>query len=45
MKILVTNLSKHSRRIRIFQPKSPEFKLFYDLQEEVAAGLAIKVLV
>lgn len=43
--VLVRNLTQHSRRIRIFQPKTSKFRCDYDMQGPVAAGLAMKLVV
>lgn len=41
----VRNLTKKSRRIRVFQPKSACFRCDYEMQGNVAAGLAMKLVI
>ena len=43
--MLVRNLSKNARRIRVFQPKTNKFRCDYDMQGALAAGIAMKLIV
>lgn len=45
MSVLVRNLTKIVRRIRVFQPRSSRFRCDYDMGGNLAAGLAIKLTV
>ncbi len=42
--ILVRNLTNIGRRIRVYQPKTNKFRCDYDLQGNVAASLALKLV-
>lgn len=42
--ILVRNLTRVPRKIRIFQPKTSKFRCDYDMQGSIAAGLAMKLV-
>ncbi|CAD8050766.1 unnamed protein product [Paramecium sonneborni] len=41
----VQNLAKYPVRIRVQQPKTSKFRADYDMQQGIAAGLGLKVLV
>ena len=41
----VRNLTKKSRRIRVFQPKNNKFRCDYEMQGNIAAGLAMKMVI
>lgn len=43
--VLVRNLTNVGRRIRVYQPKTNKFRCDYDMQGNVAAGLAMKLVV
>lgn len=43
--VLIRNLTKSPRRIRIFQPKSKNFRCDYDMQGVIAAGLSLKLII
>ena len=43
--VLVRNLTSSGRRIRIYQPKTNKFRCDYDMQGNIAPGLAMKLLV
>lgn len=43
--VLVRNLTKVPRRIRVFQPKTSKFRCDYDMQGGLAAGLAMNLVV
>jgi len=43
--VLVRNLTNIGRRIRVYQPKTNKFRCDYDMQGNVAAGLAMKLVV
>lgn len=43
--VLIRNLTKTPRRIRIFQPKSKNFRCDYDMQGVIAAGLSLKLII
>jgi hypothetical protein len=43
--VLVRNLSKKPRRIRIGQPKTSNFRCDYDMVEARAAGIPMKLVV
>lgn len=43
--VLIRNLSKFSRRVRITQPKTSKFKCDYDMKPGIAAGLAMTLVV
>ena len=43
--MLIRNLSKFSRRVRITQPKTFKFKCDYDMKPGIAAGLAMTLVV
>lgn len=45
MKAKVKNLSKVVRRIRVFQPKSPEFRCDYEMVTAIAPGLSIDLII
>ena len=43
--ILVRNLTSSGKRIRIYQPKTNNFRCDYDMQGNIAPGLSMKLLV
>ena len=43
--VLVRNLTKIPRRIRISQPKTSKFRCDYDMQGVVAAGLSLRLII
>jgi len=43
--VLVRNLTNVGRRLRVYQPKTNKFRCDYDMQGNVAAGLAMKLVV
>jgi hypothetical protein len=43
--IIIRNLSKTSKRFKIFQPQTSKFRCDYDSQGSLASGLMQKVLV
>jgi len=43
--VLVRNLTKGPRRIRVYQPKTSKFRCDYDMQGGIAAGLAMNLVV
>ena len=43
--VLVRNLTNIGRRIRVYQPKTNKFRCDYDMQGNIAAGLAMKLIV
>ncbi len=43
--IYVRNLTSSGRRIRIYQPKTNNFRCDYDMQGNIAPGLSMKLLV
>ena len=43
--VLVRNLTKLPRRIRVFQPQTSKFRCDYDMQGGIAAGLAMYLVV
>jgi hypothetical protein len=43
--VLVKNLTKKAKRIRVFQPKSHRFRCDYDIKGPIAAGLTVKMIV
>lgn len=43
--VYVRNLTKTARRIRVFQPQTAKFRVDYDMQGAIAAGLAMKLIV
>ena len=43
--VLVKNLTKKAKRIRVFQPKSQRFRCDYDIKGPIAAGLTVKMIV
>jgi len=45
VQVLVRNLTTVGRRIRIFQPKTNKFRCDYDMAGNIAAGLAMKLIV
>lgn len=42
--LLVRNLTNIGRRIRVYQPKTNKFRCDYDMQGNIAAGLAMKLV-
>ena len=42
--VLVRNLTNIGRRIRVYQPKTNKFRCDYDMQGNVTAGLAMKLV-
>lgn len=45
MKVLVKNQTKVVRRIRVFQPRTPEFRCDYEMGTAIAPGLFIELIV
>ena len=45
MRVTVKNKTKVVRRIRIFQPRSPEFRCDYEMGTAVAPGLSIELII
>ena len=45
MKVTVKNKTRVVRRIRVFQPKSPEFRCDYEMVAAIAPGLTIDLIV
>jgi len=43
--VLIRNLTKIPRRIRISQPKTSKFRVDYDMQGVVAAGLSLRLII
>ena len=43
--VLIRNLTKIPRRIRIFQPKTSKFRCDYDMQGVIAAGLSLRLVI
>lgn len=39
------NLTKTTRRIRVFQPQTPSFRADYEMMGGIAAGLAMRITV
>lgn len=45
MKVLVKNHTQHVRRIRVFQPRTPEFRCDYEMAMAIAPGLFIELII
>lgn len=45
MKVVVKNKTETVRRIRVFQPKTPEFRCDYEMAKAIAPGLTIELIV
>ena len=45
MFVQVRNLTKMVKRIRVYQPKSPNFRCDYDMMGAIAAGLAVELII
>ena len=45
MKVLVKNQTPIVRRIRVFQPRTPEFRCDYEMSTAIAPGLHIELIV
>jgi hypothetical protein len=43
--VYIRNLTKTSRRIRVYQPQTPKFRADYDMQGAIAAGIAMKLVI
>lgn len=44
MKVIVKNKTETVKRIRVFQPKTPEFRCDYEMTKAIAPGLTIELI-